>query len=962
MNNTMLQRLLGKEYRAQRGFWLGVAGTALVLQLIVLMVSEQLESRIEILFAISLVMPVFYVLGSAAVTFASEKEDQTWERLRILPTSPGRLFLAKFGFSVVSTLLMAVVLVLLSWGMANGRIPYARGLMIESPAWMLTAGEFLLWGTFLSLLTRRVLSAVCLTPLFAFSFTAVSSFDYTESWTIRLVMMGFLFLASIGLSRRWLKRETLGWSIPWSISLRRKQADYLAVVERASPQKRLFKRLKWQERQQAHTVCFVFLVIGVPLIAVSYWTYSALQVNFAEIVISLVSLLCGVWAFRGEQEGKRFRYLTECGVAPHTVWLSKQYVWITATLSLVLLFVLTDLIASSFHPDHIHMDVLSGYQGTLNKITRNLGSRYVLPVFILYCFTTYSIGQFVSMLFSRAVTAAFVGVMFSVLFLVWLYLMLWLNVPLLFSVWPIPLVLLWATRVRSSDWMLERGGFKPWLRVGTMIVVPGVLTVSGMIYYRSVMELAACREIVKEKYGAALNPSLEESRGVFENALTSSTVEERKTAQIYRRASDRVSNMPREVYIEDPTDKNKNRIPSPTHGWDHATPAAKKWLDDNRESLALILEAANRESCAFLNPAGATFDQSFGIFKSHDMYRLLLFSARKRESENRLDEAFEFYIASLRFARHLAQRGGVSAQWNFGRSIQFQTLNWMRLWTGHPQQTKQLLKKAIDQIRTETDAFPSSAEAITIENGILRRTFIDEPEIFLERISSSGQPHKDILFAFLWRCCPWERTRSVQLLELLTIDELNSFRELQAHLDRRGVDMGKWRLLNSMSYADQMRLSPWNLLTTTPLLSRFLSPHQILLGRLQIDTKTRREAILLTLGLIAYRKEHGELPERLDQLVGEYFDELPLDLWSGREFGYRPDGFPSAVRFPREEIQAGQPLLWSTGSRNAKIMRVGHTEEGKPLYAVVPPEGWGSLKIGDYRLDWGMGIAFPIPE
>ena len=40
MNDTMLQRLFWKEYRTQRGFWLGVAGTGLVLQLIVLMVSD----------------------------------------------------------------------------------------------------------------------------------------------------------------------------------------------------------------------------------------------------------------------------------------------------------------------------------------------------------------------------------------------------------------------------------------------------------------------------------------------------------------------------------------------------------------------------------------------------------------------------------------------------------------------------------------------------------------------------------------------------------------------------------------------------------------------------------------------------------------------------------------------------------------------------------------------------------
>jgi hypothetical protein len=143
------------------------------------------------------------------------------------------------------------------------------------------------------------------------------------------------------------------------------------------------------------------------------------------------------------------------------------------------------------------MEVLNGFLRPLDRFTRNILSHSIFHVFILYCFTTYSIGQFVSMLFSRGVTAAFVGFMFRGLFVAWFYFMLWLNVPLFFSVWPIPFVLLWATRLRAADWMLERGGFKSWLRLGTMIIVPGVLIVSVMIYYRSVLELASYREIVE---------------------------------------------------------------------------------------------------------------------------------------------------------------------------------------------------------------------------------------------------------------------------------------------------------------------------------------------------------------------------------------------------------------------------------------------------------------------------------
>jgi hypothetical protein len=411
-----------------------------------------------------------------------------------------------------------------------------------------------------------------------------------------------------------------------------------------------------------------------------------------------------------------------------------------------------------------------------------------------------------------------------------------------------------------------------------------------------------------------------ESRRVFENALTTSTAEERKTARMYRRASELMTGETKEVYIEDPTDKRKNRISSPKIGWDYAMPVAKKWLEENQESLDLILEAAQRESCAFLDLAGTTYDQSLGVFKPWKMSDLLLFSARKLESENKLDEALERYIATFRLGRHVAQRGRALSQWNYGQSIQYQTFNWIRLWAGHPQQTRQLLKQAIDQIRTETNAYPSQAEAITIQNGVLRRTFIEEPNILLAHFSSSSEPQKEIFLAMLLRFCPWERTRSVQLLELFTIDELNYFRNFQARLDRRGSDMVRWGLSNSSFFISQRRLPPWNLFASTPLLSPFLPSHQSSRGLNLIGSKTRREATLLTLGLIAYRKEHGELPERLDQLVGEYFDELPLDPWSGREFGYEPKGFPTQVAFSNHVAEPGQPLLWSSSLSGAKVI------------------------------------------
>ena len=121
--------------------------------------------------------------------------------------------------------------------------------------------------------------------------------------------------------------------------------------------------------------------------------------------------------------------------------------------------------------------------------------------------------------------------------------------------------------------------------------------------------------------------------------------------------------------------------------------------------------------------------------------------------------------------------------------------------------------------------------------------------------------------------------------------------------------------------------------------------------------KARREATLLTMALIAYRKEHGKLPRRLDQLIGEYFIALPLDPWSGREFGYRPDGFSTRVKFSNHTTELGQPMLWSSDQFGAKLINIGGISgRGHPWFRVVPREGLENTSAHGY------GRAFPIPD
>jgi len=75
-------------------------------------------------FDIATLLPVFFALGSGAVSFASEREDGTDELLQRLSAPPGRLFACKVGIGAAGTVLMLVLLTVLAMALSFGDFPF----------------------------------------------------------------------------------------------------------------------------------------------------------------------------------------------------------------------------------------------------------------------------------------------------------------------------------------------------------------------------------------------------------------------------------------------------------------------------------------------------------------------------------------------------------------------------------------------------------------------------------------------------------------------------------------------------------------------------------------------------------------------------------------------------------------------------------------------------------------------
>lgn len=132
MNGTVFWRLVWKEYRLQRSWWIAMAVLAVILQLLMrLLASPESLSGFKGFYVVALLLTALYAVGCGATLFATEHETGTFEFQRMLPVTARRLFFAKVGFAVASTALLMGILWGVAWVMAGGQMPepvYLRAL------------------------------------------------------------------------------------------------------------------------------------------------------------------------------------------------------------------------------------------------------------------------------------------------------------------------------------------------------------------------------------------------------------------------------------------------------------------------------------------------------------------------------------------------------------------------------------------------------------------------------------------------------------------------------------------------------------------------------------------------------------------------------------------------------------------------------------------------------------------
>jgi ABC-type transport system involved in multi-copper enzyme maturation permease subunit len=950
MNNGIFQRLIWKEYRLQRSFWIAMVLLTLILMALVGAYKNPGE-RAQWLFSIALGVPAFYALGCAATMFAGEHDADTYEFLRSLPVSGLRIFWGKLALTVIGIIVMLAVLWLMALVFAWGHLPLREDTREMAALTFFFTWSFVLWGVFLSLLMRRPLIAAILTGIIVgFGPILVTNSINRPVSVISLFSLAIfagistvLAPVDIWLGARWLREK-----LP--LRLRAQQAGIERTATRRSAffnylsvRSSMIGRLTWQHWRQSYPLAwvlfiaaFLMLVVDLALLMPGERQRFFPYCDFHDYVVFLVLLaipLLGSFTFLGDQRRSYFRFFAQRGIGPHLVWLSRLWPWLVIVPCFYAVATIAQPPTLYFKLTRSPYDFLSQWEDV-----------FLLPgLFLGYLVLGICVGQLCSMFFRSAILAALFSLALTGAIVYWATLMAWAGISWLWSVAPLPLVMLLATWLRAPDWLLERNSLRAWVKPTVALCLPVIIILTSVALYR-----------------AYEFPMVDPGFSV-EDFLRPRTPEEQKTLDLLAQAWRQYVRVPApeppppksvqtEEEIEEKIDADTMTFtPAP---W--PPPLSKHEIAEveaNQKIIPLLIEISNRTDWNLTDEKIHRWDYSF-------FPELLINSARHMEDQGNLDAALEQYVAAIRLTLQLSKsgNGAMNSDWRYSELFP-RVYDLLPYWAARDGQTPQRIKKAIQELGKLAPEITPNEMRVKYEYLLCKRTILEG----FKNAGWANYPEKIPFFSRLWLGLPWERARALRLSNLICHNDLKTLSQAQTDARENERIQTYPPSYGLESYWDQE--APYALrraIDVPPLLYGPL--HEILADQFASLINGAR-ATPVILALQAWRLEHGNLPKKLDELVGPYLSYLPNDPFSGAPYFYYPEGLriPNSERYyyrPANDdwteqisfFEISQPLLWSTSERISSVPR--------------DPRTWfrWSLTWGRYGTPYRSGFDWEPPQ
>lgn len=420
-----------------------------------------------------LLIPCLFAVGAGALLISQEKEQRTIGWLSSLPISSNQILFAKLIVSLLGLAITWFACLLLTFVFdfksitltAQTYIPFPLAITVVNSVFLLCLGFATAWRW-----QTPLVALVMIVPLAAFpTFFIVATQSLSPENRISDFLSGvtYVFLSGAFLWYGWRSGQAFLTSKPeyrlWqSLSRSFERRGSRGNLLGAQPQG-LASTLLWQFSTQNRMIPIaVAATIILPLIA--YVFQVPLKDNpIIPIAAWLIVSWLGASVFQSDSVHQRIKFLAERGVAPRTIWWTRQIIPMGIVLiGTAIAAVLTrNIIEKIYTPNLSFPLVLFAFPAVLvaHAVAQWLGQLVRSPI--------------VSLIVAPAVTLGGVGyLVFAVTTLGAPFWMVFVPIVIAFA----------ATRVMTEPWMDDRTGLKYWLgHIGFLVSAAGILGVPLLV-------------------------------------------------------------------------------------------------------------------------------------------------------------------------------------------------------------------------------------------------------------------------------------------------------------------------------------------------------------------------------------------------------------------------------------------------------------------------------------------------
>jgi ABC-type transport system involved in multi-copper enzyme maturation permease subunit len=805
-------------------------------------------------------------------------------------------------------------------------------------------------------------------------------------------------------------------------ALAAKRATALDAAPSRPSRGRMLARLLWQTWRESWKLLLAPFGVAVVLFA---GLSAALGLTHAYDSAASFVLVCtpffvpalyGAMAFYCDQRRGNYRFLAEHAARPRYIWFARHIVWLSA-LIMVGLLVLAGFAAlvwthHKFGSRQMFVDYLDRGMNlpSATDIMYNFakGAETAVRAVVAASFgglVVYGIGQLFSMAIGSEILAAFITLMLtSLVTAIVAVVFAWKLSPVLYLL-PIFAGLMLATWLRAPDWIAGRNSWRCWLKPSLAIVVP--LLLSGALLPYSRLDQLAPEGPTGPYRSEAQRISRQEFQQRLAEFRAGDTADARKTADMYASLATKLSapDLPdflerwrKPKYLEQspespPGTEEINEAKIPAAERDAFNRALKQQQESRRQFFAGIvdeaIEISKRPSCRFhFDPSSlAPTPPSNSPPNERSAPTVGLAADRAWRDINSLiglvagepvlkpDEPARRFLAALRMGRQLrsGQPSVVVAQQLKGEQLILKRIGDWALESGR---TKEELRDLLEKLTPELQAPMALAESLLADHVLIAGVIAGKQTPFI--LSTNPIPTQAYL-AYLANQLWWERERAAIALYQISrtnVHDVDRLADVLAANTPREIGVGVIRHWLRPTYGGLPPL--WEIVNPAAATSYLVSLEYEArvpiyeMNRAYCDNTTWRRATLLQIALALYHLEHHKYPAQLADLVPAYFEQLPLDPYSRQAFQYLPSGLDLPLKYwavdgNPEVIGSGQPLFWSVGVGNVRLVKWAHpfADNGEPppdKEKPAPPVMLYDFVNEDQTFWNDKTLAFPLPK